>query len=173
MESARRASRGHSLLPCQWLLSLSVDEQAGCFLHSRWLPSPAVLVAAHARHFRELLTASPVSASSAAAANPNTATAAATATPPSVVALCLAPCAYIAHDQHGAHMQLRYAVDERTGEPGEVAREQADRRAECGYAGNRAANALHGLSAIQLVSRCFLGAASQVSAVERSGDGAS
>ena len=97
-EASRRSSRG--LVPCQWVLSLSVSSHTTSF-ESAWLPSPTSLLAIAACHFRELLTAT---------ASPHR----------SEVNLLTVPCAYIPHEAGSGHVQLQYSVDERSGEPGPV-----------------------------------------------------
>ena len=86
-EVSRRSS--HGLLPSQWLLSLAVQPAGGAF-HSAWLPSPASFLDSHARHFRELLTATRTR---------------------SHVELHIAPAALLPHTQQAAHVTLRCPPD--------------------------------------------------------------
>ena len=80
---SRRSS--HGLLPGAWLLSLAV-QPAGAAFYSAWLPSPVSFLDSHARHFRELLTATRTH---------------------SHVELHVAPAALLPHAQHAAHVTLR------------------------------------------------------------------
>ena len=85
---SRRSS--HGLLPSAWLLSLAVQPAGGAF-HSAWLPTPASFLDSHARHFRELLTATRTH---------------------SHVELHIAPAAFLPHTQQAAHVTLRCPLDD-------------------------------------------------------------